>query len=412
MATESLFGGLILAGGVLVALVAFVLYWRGRRTSTLDRLSSGDPAELLRRLAQSQMELAGRLTQLSASQAAAQSQLAERMQAQERHVSRVLDQRLEDLGRRVGERLHASGQQTVAQMHEVRERLAVIDRAQKTMTDLSSQIISLQDILGNKQSRGAFGEIQLHDLITSILPPSVCRFQAVLSNGRRADCLLALPNPPGPIVVDAKFPLESYHALQKASDDAATLQASRSFTADLLKHIKDIAERYIIPGETAESALMFLPSEAVYAELHARFPDVVEKSYRARVWIVSPTTLMATLTTVRAVLKDATMREQSGIIQAEVVRLLDDLKRLDARVGKLAGHFAQTQEDVRQVQISTDKLLRRGETIESLHLGAQEGSAPEDGPEDEPLKTEPLKTELSEDTPPHAEPQRPRHLLP
>jgi DNA recombination protein RmuC len=367
MAVESIVSGVLLIGGVALALGALVMVWRGRQGGGALPLN-GDGIDVLRRLAQSQMELTGRLSQMAESQSLAQAQLAERLQAQERHVSRVLEQRLEDLGRQVGERLQASGQQTVAQMHEVRERLAVIDQAQKTMTDLSSQIISLQDILGNKQSRGAFGEIQLHDLITTILPPSVCRFQAVLSNGRRADCLLALPNPPGSIVVDAKFPLESYYALRAACDEAASTQASRSFASDVLKHVKDISERYIIPGETAESALMFLPSEAVYAELYARFPEVVEKSYRARVWIVSPTTLMATLTTVRAVLKDATMREQSGIIQAEVVRLLDDLKRLDGRVGKLATHFSQTQEDVRQVQISTDKLLRRGEAIESLHV--------------------------------------------
>ncbi len=367
MAVESIVSGALLIGGVALALGALVMVWRGRQGGG-SLPTSGDGIDVLRRLAQSQMELSGRLSQMAESQSLAQAQLAERLQAQERHVSRVLEQRLEDLGRQVGERLQASGQQTVAQMHEVRERLAVIDQAQKTMTDLSSQIISLQDILGNKQSRGAFGEIQLHDLITTILPPSVCRFQAVLSNGRRADCLLALPNPPGSIVIDAKFPLESYYALRAAGDEVATTQASRSFASDVLKHVKDISERYIIPGETAESALMFLPSEAVYAELYARFPEVVEKSYRARVWIVSPTTLMATLTTVRAVLKDATMREQSGIIQAEVVRLLDDLKRLDGRVGKLATHFSQTQEDVRQVQISTDKLLRRGEAIESLHV--------------------------------------------
>lgn len=398
MATTTLFGGLALAVGVLLTLGALILFWRrsSRPTGPMDSLdpaAAGDQADLLRRLAHNQVELGGRLAQLVEAQTAAQAQIADRFQAQERHVSRVLEERLGVFGDRVTQRLAQSGEQTIAQMQEVRERLAVIDAAQKTMTDLSGQIITLQDILGNKQSRGAFGEIQLHDLITTVLPDSVCHFQAVLSNGRRADCLLSLPNPPGSIVIDAKFPLESYHALQAATDDAARLAAERSFSADILKHVRDIAERYIVPGETAESALMFLPSEAVYAELHSRFPDVVEKSYRARVWIVSPTTVMATLTTIRAVLKDATMREQSGIIQAEVIRLLDDMGRLDTRVGKLAQHYAQAHEDLRQIQITTDKIMRRGETIETLHV---EG-APAAGSQETPLSAPP-----STRTPPSA----------
>jgi DNA recombination protein RmuC len=254
----------------------------------------------------------------------------------------------------------------------LQKRLAVIDAAQKNITDLSTDIVGLQDILSNKQARGSFGEIQLNDLVGNILPPNAYAFQVTLGNGKRADCLLKLPNPPGPIAIDSKFPLEGYEALRNAADEPARVQARRKLAADLRTHVQDIAARYIVPGETAESALLFLPSEAVYAELHANFRSVVEESYRARVWIVSPTTLMATLNTVRAILKDVHMREQAGVIQTEVVRLLDDVGRLDDRVGKLQRHFDQAGEDLRQIRISADKVNRRGERIVELELEDQD----------------------------------------
>lgn len=370
---------LAVAGGALVVAL------RGKADPRTEARQN-DLSETTRRLGQAQAELAGRMAQMAEAQAAAQTQLSERLQAQERQVTRVLEERLAEVTRRVGEGLHQTTEKTGEQMKDLRERLAVIDAAQKNITDLSTQIVGLQDILSNKQARGAFGEVQLQDLITSALPPSAYAFQAQMSNGRRADCLLTLPNPPGAIVIDAKFPLESYHHLRNAPDDAARQQAGRAFGTDVLKHVRDIAERYIIPGETAESALMFLPSEAVYAELHANFPDVVEKSFRAKVWIVSPTTLMATLNTVRAVLKDARMREQAGVIQGEVGKMMDDVKRLDDRVGKLARHFGQTTEDVRQIQISTDKVLKRGDRIEDIQLGAEDGAVHED------LEHKPVRT--------------------
>lgn len=303
-------------------------------------------------------QLAGRLAQLADLQQAAAAQLAQRLQAQERALTRAVDERLTDLGQR-----------QAATLHDLRERLAVIDAAQANISRLSQQMVSLQDILGNKQARGAFGEIQLADLVRMALPPSAYGFQVALAGGRRVDCLLTLPNPPGPIAIDAKFPLESWHALRQAATDAERTAAERAFAAAILKHVKDIAERYIVPGQTADQALMFLPSEAVYAELHARFPDVVEKSYRARVWIVSPTTLMATLNTIRAVLKDSHMREQAGLIQAEIRHLLDDVERIDARVAQLDRHFSQATEDIRQIRVSADKLTRRAERIEAVELG-------------------------------------------
>jgi DNA recombination protein RmuC len=227
-----------------------------------------------------------------------------------------LNDRLDGLSKRLGEGLAEQTEKTGQTLKDLQSRLAVIDRAQQNITDLSQQVVGLQDILSNKQARGAFGEIQLQDIMTGALPPSAFALQVTLGNGARADCLLHLPNPPGAIAIDAKFPLESYQALREAKDEAALAQARRTFSADVMKHVRDIAEKYIIPGETAESALMFLPSEAVYAELHANFRNVIEDSFRRRVWIRLATTLMATLNTVRAVLKDARMREQAGVIQA------------------------------------------------------------------------------------------------
>jgi DNA recombination protein RmuC len=244
----------------------------------------------------------------------------------------------------------------------------VIDKAQKNITELSTQVVGLQDILANKQARGAFGEIQLRDIVEKILPPSAYAFQVTLGNGKRVDCLLKLPNPPGSIAIDSKFPLESYEALCAAREEPAITTARRALAADLRKHVRDIAEKYIVPGETAESALMFLPSEAVFAEIHANFRGVVEESHQATVWIVSPTTLWAMLTTIRAVLRDVRMREQAGLIQVEVQTLLKDVMRLDDRVGKLQSHFNQASDDVRQIRISTEKIARRGTQIAEVEI--------------------------------------------
>ena len=373
---------------LMVILVAFVALGVGvsvalvisRHTNSGDftrgladaRREAGEAAD---RLAAHQAELTGRLAQFAESQTAHQARLADLMRAQEREVGRKLEERLAEVTRKLGEGLEKSRTQQQTTMGDLKERLAVIDSAQKNITELSNQVVSLQDILSNKQARGAFGEVQLSDLVRSTLPPNAYEFQAAVGSGKRADCLLKLPNPPGTIAIDAKFPLESYYSLCQAEDDTARIQARKALARDVLKHVRDIAERYIVPGETAESALMFLPSETVYAELHANLPDVIEKSWRARVWIVSPTTLMATLNTVRAVLKDARMREQAHVIQKEVTILLGDLDRLDVRVGRLESHFRQAEDDIRQIRISTDKITKRGDRIQEIEVGEEDGSA-------------------------------------
>ncbi len=318
---------------------------------------------------QSQGELSGRLAALREANAQEQSRLFAALNEQRLALLKLMDEKLLAVTKSVGEGLHETTAKTNATLTDLRERLAKIDVAQQKISSLSEQVVSLQEVLSNKQARGAFGEIQLNDLVSSILPPNVYNFQYQLSNGKKADCLLKLPNPPGSIVIDAKFPLESYYALRNASNDREKIEAERFFKASVLKHIKDISEKYIIPNETAESALMFLPSEAIYAELHANFIDVVESSYKAKVWIVSPTTLMATLNTVRAVLKDAHMREQAGIIQKEVGVLMEDVTRLDDRVENLSKHFKQAGEDIDSIKISSGKISRRIQKIEDIELG-------------------------------------------
>jgi len=339
---------------IAVCVAAFLLGRRGGGGS-----ASGDT---LNRILDNQAELSGRMQQSESS----------------------FNERLEALSKRVGEGLSQHTKDTGEHLKGLHERLAVIDTAQKNITDLSQQMVGLQDILSNKQARGAFGEIQLGDLVRDILPPTAYEFQVTLSNGKRADCLLNLPNPPGPIAIDSKFPLESYEKLHNARDDAEKIQAGREFSAAIRKHVVDIAERYIIAGETAESALMFLPSEAVYAELHANFRNVVEESFKRRVWVVSPTTLMATLNTVRAILKDARMREQAGVIQSEVIKLLEDVARLDKRVDSLHTHFGQAAKDIDGIRTSSGKVTKRGEKIDALQFDdespAEELEPPQESP--------------------------------
>lgn len=320
-------------------------------------------------LLRGQAELAGRLSQLSEHNLREQSKIVDAISEQKLAVLKIMDDKLLAVTKSVGEGLQQNANKTAETLTDLRERLTKIDVAQQKISSLSEQVVSLQEVLSNKQARGAFGEIQLNDIVRSALPPSAYEFQAVLSNTKRADCALKLPNPPGLIIIDAKFPLESYHALRSATNDREKIEAERFFRASVLKHIKDISEKYIISGETAESALMFLPSEAIYAELYTNFTDVVEASYRAKVWVVSPTTLMATLNTVRAILKDARMREQAGVIQKEVGILIEDIARLDDRIENLSRHFKQANEDVDAIKISSGKIGKRIQKIEDIELG-------------------------------------------
>ena len=337
-------------------------------------------------LGSGQQQLAGNIQTVSDTQANAQTQVIRTMEARLAEVQQQMSDRLADnamksaramtdMQERMKESLHGSSVKTTQSLTQLQERLATIDKAQTNIEKLSGDVLSLQDILSNKQTRGAFGEIQLNDIVSKALPADAYAFQATLSNGRRADCLIHLPNPPGPIVIDAKFPLEAYELLVAAETKEDRARAEKALKAAVQVHIKAISERYLIEGETADGALMFLPSEAVYAELHARLPEVVREGFAARVWIVSPTTCMATLNTMRAILKDARMREQAGAIRKELGLLHADVSRLGDRVGNLDRHFGQAAKDIEEIKISAEKAGKRAHRLDSFDF---EEIAPED----------------------------------
>ena len=281
-------------------------------------------------------------------------------------MMQLMEQRLTQVQQQMTENLQGSARRTAHSLGELQQRLSAIDKAQDNITKLSGDVLSLQDILSNKQTRGAFGEIQLNDIVIKALPSDSYTLQATLSNGRRADCLIHLPNPPGPIAIDSKFPLEAYEALRAAQNERDLADAAKLMRQAVKKHIRDISEKYIIDGETADGALMFLPSEAVYAELHASFSDLVREGFDARVWVVSPTTCMATLNTMRAILKDARMREQAGAIRKELSLLYQDVDRLGTRVENLDRHFIQAAKDISEIKISTDKAGRRARRLDAF----------------------------------------------
>ncbi|MES9811405.1 MAG: DNA recombination protein RmuC [Candidatus Thiodiazotropha sp.] len=284
-------------------------------------------------------------------------------------LTETTDSRLKEISGQVEKRLNEGFEKTTETFNQVLTHLTRIDEAQKKITELSTNVVSLQEVLADKRSRGAFGEVQLSALVRNVMPESGFALQYTLSNGRRADCVLFLPDPTGNVVIDAKFPLESY---QRMLDDRLAeterVQAQRRFRNDIKKHMEDIASRYIIPGETSDGAVMFIPAEAVFAEIHAHFPDLVEEAFRKRVWLVSPTTMMAILTTARAVLKDAATREQVHIIQDHLRALSKDFGRFQNRMDNLARHIGQAHQDVSDVNISARKITNRFEKIEKVEL--------------------------------------------
>ncbi len=349
---------LIMCIAVLLILV-FYLMLRPRFNSAnshkpvIDHLNIvGDK---IQKLSEGQERLTGGLQTVSEAQAKAQLSMIN-----------MMEERLAKVQLQMNENLSHSSRRTAQSLGDLQQRLSTIDKAQEKITKLSGDVLSLQDILSNKQTRGAFGEIQLTDIVSKALPSDGFELQATLSTGKRADCLIKLPNPPGPIVIDSKFPLEAYEALRNASSETETSSAVRLFRTSVRKHIKDISEKYIVEGETADGAILFLPSEAVYAELHANFSDLVREGFSARVWIVSPTTCMATLNTMRAILKDARMREQAGAIRNELTVLYQDVDRLGVRVESLDRHFNQAAKDISDIKISADKAGRRAKRLDNF----------------------------------------------
>jgi DNA recombination protein RmuC len=339
---------------LVLGLLVMVLRASGRAAPQLMQEMSWI-SQRVQSLSEGQERLAGGLHHVSEAQSLSQTAMIQ-----------LMENRLAEVQRFMGESLTGSSMRTARSLGDLQQRLETIDKAQANIEKLSGNVLSLQDILANKQTRGTFGEIQLNDIVAKALPPDAYTMQATLSNGKRADCLIHLPNPPGPLAIDAKFPLEAYEALRRAENPRQVQEANMALRAAVRTHIKAISDKYIIEGETADGALMFLPSEAVYAELHANFPEIVREGFAARVWIVSPTTCMATLNTMRAILKDARLREQTGAIRKELAELYKDIERLSERVGNLDRHFGQAAKDIEEIKISSDKAGKRARRLDAF----------------------------------------------
>ncbi len=344
-----------LAALAAIAVIA-VRAMRRRDEATMDR----QMAELARLQAETAVRIEGMRDMLAGRQA---------------ELHRAVNERLDSVSHHLNQSMTTTRQHTVDSLQRLNERLAVIDNAQKNITDLSSRVSSLSAVLSNKQARGAFGQARMEAIVQDGLPKGAFAFQHTLKNGKRPDCAVFLPDG-RPLVIDAKFPLEAVTALRDAATDDERHRAAQRLRQDIARHVADIAEKYLVPGETQDTALMFVPSESVYAELHDGFDDVVQKAYRARVVLVSPALLMLAIQVIQQIQKDARMREAADRIRAEVGAMLDDLGRLRERVVRLERHFGQANEDIRQILISSDKIDKRATRIEELEFDGEE--APSD----------------------------------
>ena len=357
----------VTAGHVLVAFATLVLLLlvviaivlargsrRGEAASMAQAIRADELEERLADMLRAQSETAGRMQAMGEALAGRQTDMA-----------RAMTDRLDAVTHRVGQSMEQSTRSTMDQLRHLHERLAVIDSAHKNLTDLTTQVTTLRDVLANKQARGAFGQARMEAIVQDGMPKGSYAFQHTLSNNKRPDCVVFLPDQ-RPLCIDAKFPLESVTALRDARSDEEKKGAAQRLRQDILKHVGDISDKYLIAGETQEMALMFVPSESVYAEIHDGFDDVVQKAYRARVVLVSPSLLMLAIQVMQQILKDARMREAADQIRNEVFSMTDDLGRLRERVLKLQQHFGQANEDVRQILISADKVEKRAARIEGL----------------------------------------------
>ncbi|MFZ1070355.1 MAG: DNA recombination protein RmuC, partial [Methyloceanibacter sp.] len=308
--------------------------------------------------------------------------LAEISVSRHGELARAVNERLDRMTHRVGSDLTETARKTTDSIAKLHERLAVIDSAQKNLTELSSNMVSLQEILANKQARGAFGQMRMEAIIQDGLPKGAFTFQATLSNGKRPDCLLHMPNTKAGVVIDAKFPLEGFEAFRVARGPEEKKEAARRVRVDVGRHVDAMAERYFLPGETQDTAILFVPSEAIYADLAEHFSDLVQKAHRARIVICAPNMLMLAVQTMQAILKDVKMREQAHLIQREVSRLMEDMGRLRERVLDLQRHFGQANDDIEKILTSSERIASRGHKIENLDFegdGASGATGAENG---------------------------------
>jgi DNA recombination protein RmuC len=361
--------GEALAGfaAVVLALLAAIAVILGRATrargieAARHDIHAGELEERMAEIVRAQAETAGRV-----------HTMGEVLSGRQAELARAVSERLDSVTHRIGQSMQQQTQNTMANLAKLNERLAVIDNAQKNLTDLSSQVTSLRQVLANKQARGAFGQGRMEAIVQDGLPKDSYVFQHTLSNNKRPDCAIFLPNDTRPLIIDAKFPLEAFTALHEARNEDQRELAARRVRQDITRHFTDIAERYLIPGETQDLALMFVPSESIYAELHDGFDDMIQKAYRASVVLVSPSLLMLAIQVTQQIQKDARMREAAHEIRTEVGHLTQDVARLRERVLNLQKHFGQANEDVSQILVSAEKVVKRGGRIESLEFGEEE----------------------------------------
>jgi DNA recombination protein RmuC len=356
------FGALAL---LLLLVIAIVIARSGRRGTDMAVAQAGRADQLEERLIdmmRTQAEMTGRVDAMGKALAGRQAEMA-----------RAVSDRLDSVTHRVGQSMEQTTRSTMDSLRVLHERLGIIDNAHQNLTELTTQVTTLRDVLANKQSRGAFGQARMEAIVQDGMPKDSFAFQYTLSNGKRPDCVIFLPDQ-RPLCIDAKFPLEAMTALHDARSDDERKFASQRLRADVMKHVADIAGKYLIPGETQDNALMFVPSESVYAEIYDAFDDVIQKAYRARVVLVSPSLLMLAIQVMQQLLKDARMRDAADKVRIEVMNMMGDVERLRDRVSKLGSHFDQVSEDVRQVLISVGKIGKRATKIEELDFSKDEAA--------------------------------------
>ena len=363
---DGLIGISAIALTLLLALVVIVAKSsrRGAELAMAQAIRADELEERLSDIVRAQSEQTGRTDAMAQALAGRQAEMA-----------RAVNERLDSVTHRVGQSMEATTRNTMDSLRKLHERLGIIDHAHKNLTDLTTQVTTLRDVLANKQSRGAFGQARMEAIVQDGMPKGSYEFQFTLTTGKRPDCVVFLPDQ-RPLCIDAKFPLEAMTALHDARSDEQRRIAAQRLRSDLMKHVSDIAEKYLVPGETQDTALMFVPSESVYAEIHDGFDDIVQKAYRARVVLVSPSLLMLAIQVMQQILKDARIRDAADQIRNEVMHLGDDLGRLRDRVLKLQKHFGDVNEDVRQILISADKIEKRAGRIEELDFTKEPPDAP------------------------------------
>ena len=360
------FGALALMLLLVIAIVIARSGRKGAETAMAQAIRADELEERLSEVLRMQSESTGRVHEMGQALVGRQAEMA-----------RAVNERLDSVTHKVGQSMEHSTRNTMDSLRVLHERLGIIDNAHKNLTDLTSQVTTLRDVLANKQSRGAFGQARMEAIVQDGMPKGAYEFQYTLSTGKRPDCVVFLPDQ-RPLCIDAKFPLEAVTALRDARSDEDKKYATQRLRQDVMKHVTDIADKYLIPGETQDTALMFVPSESVYAEIHDGFDDVIQKAYRARVVLVSPSLLMLAIQVMQQILKDARMRDAADQIRTEVMSMSDDLARLRDRVLKLQSHFGQVNEDVRQILISADKIEKRAGRIEELDFS--KSTEPAEGP--------------------------------